>query len=74
MGWGIGLDSSGSVLRPVAGCCELGDERSDYIKCWEFTAWLATTGLSRRTRLHFLILRPVHITRARARVTRYARE
>jgi hypothetical protein len=26
--WGCGLDSTGSGQRPVAGCCECGDEPS----------------------------------------------
>jgi hypothetical protein len=26
--WGCGLDSTGSGLGPVAGCCECGDETS----------------------------------------------
>jgi hypothetical protein len=27
-GWGRGMDSVGSVMGPVAGCCECGDEPS----------------------------------------------
>jgi hypothetical protein len=34
-GWGFWLDSSGSVLRPVAGSCEHVNEPSDPIKSWE---------------------------------------
>jgi len=36
VGWGSygGLDSSGSGWRPVAGCCEHGNELSGYIKGW----------------------------------------
>jgi hypothetical protein len=29
IGWGGGLDSTGSGQGPVAGCCECGDEPSD---------------------------------------------
>jgi hypothetical protein len=28
LGWGCGLDSTGSGQGPVAGCCECGDEPS----------------------------------------------
>jgi hypothetical protein len=28
IGWGCGLDSTGSGQGPVAGCCECGDEPS----------------------------------------------
>jgi hypothetical protein len=28
LAWGCGLDSTGSVQGPVAGCCECGDEPS----------------------------------------------
>jgi hypothetical protein len=28
IGWGCGLDSTGSGYGPVAGCCECGDEPS----------------------------------------------
>jgi hypothetical protein len=30
-GWSYELDSSGSVYGPVAGCCEHGNETSEYI-------------------------------------------
>jgi hypothetical protein len=29
IGWGCGVDSTGSGQGPVAGCCECGDESSD---------------------------------------------
>jgi hypothetical protein len=28
--WGCGMDSTGSGLMPVAGCCECGDEPSGF--------------------------------------------
>jgi hypothetical protein len=31
-----GLDQSGSGERPVNDSCELGDEPSGSLKCWEF--------------------------------------
>jgi hypothetical protein len=34
MGW-YGLDSSGSGLGTVEGCCKRGNEPSGSIKCWE---------------------------------------
>ena len=33
LGWEHGMDSSGSGLGGVAGCCEHGDELSDTIQC-----------------------------------------
>jgi hypothetical protein len=36
VGWGHGLDQSGSGYGQVEGCCEYGDEPSGFIKCGEF--------------------------------------
>jgi hypothetical protein len=36
VGWGHGLDRSGSEYKEVAGCCECGNEPSGSIKCGEF--------------------------------------
>jgi hypothetical protein len=36
VGWGHGLDQSGSGQRQVAGSCVYGDEPSGSIKCGEF--------------------------------------
>jgi hypothetical protein len=36
VGWGHGLDLSGSGQGQVAGSCECGNERSGSIKCEEF--------------------------------------
>jgi len=36
MGWGHGLDGSGSGQRQVTGSCECGNEPSGFIKCEEF--------------------------------------
>jgi hypothetical protein len=36
VGWGHGLDQSGSGQGQVAGCCGYGDEPSGSIKCGEF--------------------------------------
>ena len=36
VGWGHGLDRSGSGYGQVAGCCECGNEHSDCITCWKF--------------------------------------
>jgi hypothetical protein len=36
VGWGHGLDQSGSGQGQVAGSCEYGDEPSGSIKCGEF--------------------------------------
>ena len=35
-GWGLGLNRSGLGLGQVAGCCECGNEPSDFIKCEEY--------------------------------------
>jgi hypothetical protein len=36
VGWGHGLDQSGSGYGQVAGSCECGDEHSGSVKCGEF--------------------------------------
>jgi hypothetical protein len=36
IGWGEGVDCSGSGEGKVAGCCERGDGTSISIKCGEF--------------------------------------
>jgi hypothetical protein len=36
VGWGLGLDRSGSGYEQAAGCYERGDELSGSIKCSEF--------------------------------------
>jgi hypothetical protein len=36
----IGLDWSGSGREQVESSCELGNEPSGSIKCWETTKWL----------------------------------
>jgi hypothetical protein len=44
IGWGYGLDSSGTGQRPVAGSCEHGNKHSGSIKCWEFLECRETLG------------------------------
>jgi hypothetical protein len=36
VGWGSGLDLSGSVYVQVEGCCGCGNEPSGSIKCGKF--------------------------------------
>jgi hypothetical protein len=36
VGWGLGVDRSGSGQGEVAGSCDCGDEPSGFIKCGEF--------------------------------------
>jgi hypothetical protein len=40
LGWGYGIDSSGSGYRLVEGSCEHGNEPLDSIKCWEIPEYL----------------------------------
>jgi hypothetical protein len=47
IGWGCGLDSSGSGQGPVAGCCEHGNALLSSIKGGKFL-----NSFSRRTLLH----------------------
>jgi hypothetical protein len=41
--WGCGLDSTGSGQRPVAGCCEWGDEPSGSCAMELVSYWLPET-------------------------------
>jgi hypothetical protein len=36
VGWGYGIDRSGSGQGQEVGACECGNEPSGSIKCWEF--------------------------------------
>jgi hypothetical protein len=53
VGWGNGLDRSGSGLKLVVGCCGCGNEPFGATKCGEFLDQLPkTVSYSGRTLLH----------------------
>jgi len=48
--WGAGtLNSYGSALGQVTGCCECGNETPGSIKCEEFLGWFAVTRPNERS-------------------------
>jgi hypothetical protein len=56
LAWGCGLDSTGSGWRPVAGCCECGDESSSSCATDLVTSWVPERGSTpRQTSLRTLI-------------------
>jgi hypothetical protein len=45
IGWGCGLDASGSEWGPVVGSCGHDNELLDPIKCSEFLDWVSNCRL-----------------------------
>jgi len=53
---GFEPNSSGSGLRPVAGCCEYGDESAGFIKLQNLLIICGPISFSKRTLFHGLTL------------------